>query len=258
MTGRDKAGLNQSVYHALEIIDYLTGKDWSRVKDIAQALGLDTARVHRLLNTMLHMDYIEYDPKTRLYRLGMKFYSISYHMSKDHSLVNVAREHMEWAAGQLCETINLGMLSSNHMEMTHVYRLDGNAKALQGLSPIGSSKSLHASAIGKAILAFRPLREQQGIVPRLDYVKYTDTTICTQEGLLEELGAVAEQGYAVDDGEYHKDMFCIAYPVFSAGGISEAGISVTTLRPCPPERQEQFKAVLAQAAKRISAALKRG
>lgn len=69
-----KSSINQSVYCAMEIINYLAGKGWCRVKDISQALNMDSAKVHRILKTMQIFNYIEYNAAARRYRLGMSFF----------------------------------------------------------------------------------------------------------------------------------------------------------------------------------------
>ena len=144
-----ESNLNSSVCNAFKIINCLTGKDWCRIKDVAAELIMDETKVYRLMQSMLNMDYLEYDEITRRYRLGYKFYNISYHMSRTNSLLTVAREHMEWAASQLLETINLGVLSNSKNEVRQVYRIDCSSDLYRFEIPLGGNTFVYAAALGK-------------------------------------------------------------------------------------------------------------
>ena len=137
------------MYNAFEIINYLTNKNWCRLKDISKDMNMEIAKVHRLLNTMVLQDYVEYDEVTRRYRLGLKFYTISYHMAKSGSLVAVARDHLDWAAEQLQETINLGILSNDSTEVKHIYKVQGNDDVYRIDTPIGGTTKNICHRIGK-------------------------------------------------------------------------------------------------------------
>ena len=244
--------VNQSVLSAFEIVNYLIGKEWCLIKDISASLNMDAAKVHRLLKTMTILDYIQRDNETRRYRLGLRFYSISYHMLKSDPLVSAARNAMEWAAAQLYETINLGVLTRDCIDMVHIYRLDGNAEAVRMDSPLGAKRPAHSCALGKCMLAFRPISEQQQLAKKIVYARHTENTIVTPEALLNELMLTQSRGYAIDDGEFDLKLYCIAFPVFSKGGSVDAAISVSVLRPCNDHQKEMFRNVIFEASKQIS------
>ena len=249
------SSLNLSVFNAFEIVNYLISKDWCRLKDIAGDLNMDLAKAHRLLNTMVYQDYVEYDHVTRRYRLGLKFYTISYHMTKSGSLIAVAREHMEWAADQLKETINLGVLSNSKMDVKHIYKVYGNSDAYRIDTPIGEDVKSYASALGKCMLAYMSPGEQSLVYHTIKFEKFTESTITSVDDLVLDLQKIKSKGYAIDDGEYHPNIFCVATPIFSNTGSVNASISVTTMRPVIPERIDQFYEVLAETARRISKTL---
>ncbi|TAH65425.1 MAG: IclR family transcriptional regulator [Anaerolineaceae bacterium] len=243
--------INNSVYSALEIINYLTGKDWCRIKDIAEAIDMNVSKVHRLLNTMMKLDFVQYDSITRRYQLGLKFFTIAYHMSQS-SLISTAKIHMERAAKELFSTINLGIINNSKTEITCIFRLEGNLSP--GLSdvPIGVNKTVNASAIGKCILAHLPYLEQQSILQKINYIKYTDSTITTAEGLSNELSKIKEQGYSVDDFEYNENLFCIAMPIFLNTGQVFAAVSVSLHERPQKEHMTYVLAVLEETASKIS------
>ena len=68
---------------------------------------------------------------------------------------------------------------------------------------------LHAGAPGKAYLARLPAKELDDVLNRLQLTRFTENTITTRAGLLEELAIVRKQGYAVDNSEYVTYTGCV-------------------------------------------------
>jgi DNA-binding IclR family transcriptional regulator len=56
---------------------------------------------------------------------------------------------------------------------------------------------------------------------------YTANTIPTVKALIEELGVIRGRGFAIDNEEYTPGVFCVAVPVFEAGGGAAVALSVT-------------------------------
>ena len=246
--------LNQSVWSACEIMNYLTGRGWCRLKDISDDLDMDIARAHRLLRTLVLQDYVQYDPDSHKYSLGLKFFTISYSMSRD-VLISAARPHLEFAASELFETINLGMLDSNKAKLIHVYRIQGNLSQSFKDVALGVSRYVNESSLGKCILAFLPYGEQQDILNRLEYRKHTETTIMTKTALQQDLVESKKRGYAIDNEEIEPGVFCYAVPIVDSNKNCIAAASVSTSERPTPERVQHMVQVMKTAASRISKAL---
>jgi DNA-binding IclR family transcriptional regulator len=86
---------------------------------------------------------------------------------------------------------------------------------------------LHSTASGKAILAFLPDEEAEGLLSDLYLVASTGTTIVTVEALREELRRTRDRGYAVDDMENVPGLRCIAVPVFGPSERVLGAVSVS-------------------------------
>jgi DNA-binding IclR family transcriptional regulator len=247
--------INHSVNNALTIIEYLTKRDWCRLKDISSDLSMDLSKVHRLVNTMLEKNYIEYDKNTRRYRLGYKFFTITHHMSQTNSLISLSRSHLEWAAVRLSETINLGILSGSMTSVTHVLQIEGNKDVVRLDVPVGSDTHIHASGLGKCLLAFMSPGEQSLIASKLNYIKFTENTITSEKELLKELQIIRSQGYAIDRGEYHPNMCCLAVPIISSSGRIVAALSMSIYGTEEDLHEPNSYPILKEAASRISKAM---
>lgn len=244
--------LNQSVWDACEIIKYLTGRGWCRLKDISQDLNIEQAKAHRLLNTLAAHDFVQCDADTRKYRLGLRFYTISYQMSRD-SIISTAKVFLEQAASNLLETVNMGMLSQDNAKLIHVYRLEGKLPADFNDVPLGVGRYINESALGKAILAYLPFGQQRSVMSRLSFTKYTDTSIVTLEDLQQDIAETVKRGYAIDNGEMSPACYCVAMPVFDSSDQVVAAVSISMQAKPQQNRMAEVLQVLRYTTKQISA-----
>jgi len=72
----------------------------------------------------------------------------------------------------------------------------------------------HASATGKVLLAYMQPARRDALLRKMTLHKFTDRTIDNNAELLKVLETVREQGYALDDREYHYLLQCVAAPVY--------------------------------------------
>lgn len=247
-----KSSMNQSVYCAMEIINYIAGKGWCRIREISAALNVDQAKIHRILKTMIMFNYIEYNNDTHRYRLGMAFFSIVYHMTKGESVISIVRQPLEMLARKTLENVNFFMLSNlDHSKIVNIYRIENNLSISDLEEGVGESDSIYSTAGGKCLLAYLPISEQREIAEKINYIKYTDATIISPESLLQELASVRMLGYALDRGEYHPDVSCIALPVFSSTGEIYASVSISSSSSLHQDLP-YYKAMIEEAIQRMT------
>jgi IclR family KDG regulon transcriptional repressor len=86
------------------------------------------------------------------------------------------------------------------------------ARAVRIASPLGELLPLHATATGKALLAFEHEDDVKALVPE-QLAKFTDRTPADRATLQTQLRAVASAGYAADMGEHAEDVRSVAAPV---------------------------------------------
>jgi DNA-binding IclR family transcriptional regulator len=155
--------------------------------------------------------------------------------------------HLVSLAQASLESLDLRQASSDHVRRLH--QLVGNTVHVAGLmddaiiyvdkvedasgvrmySRVGSLVRPHCSAVGKSILAELDTDRRNAILAGTTWKKYTDTTITTRGALDAELNTVAEQGWAVDNGEFEDFVNCVAVPIRSSAGVVGA-LSLTAIR----------------------------
>ena len=161
------------------------------------------------------------------YILGSKLFELGNRVSLYQSLINSTRNSLTKIATDIAETILFGVLKNNQVFYIH------KAESLQGLkisTSVGSYQPLHATAIGKTILAFLPEEKQKQTLQKLDYKTFTQNTITNRDELKNELEEIHLKEYALDLEESELGLICIALPVFNKnneciGAISASGPS---------------------------------
>jgi DNA-binding IclR family transcriptional regulator len=102
---------------------------------------------------------------------------------------------------------------------------------------IGAEYSLHASALGRVVLAYLPAAELAEMLQNLQLTKFTPKTIVSKTELLDELARIREDGYAITDQQSHLDTLAIAAPIVESDGEVRVAIGITGSRLSPSFRR---------------------
>jgi IclR family acetate operon transcriptional repressor len=86
---------------------------------------------------------------------------------------------------------------------------------------------LHASGVGKALLAFLPKEELALTLKYLPLSKITQYTITVRPQLEKQLRQFRRLGYAWEISEGEPGVACVAAPIFGVAGVPMAALSVT-------------------------------
>lgn len=219
------------------------------VSELAAALGIDKANVHRTLAVLVRFGYVEQDHSTRRYRATVRVVELAHMVLGSRELTVVAAPHLKalWAASR--ENTHLAVLVTDHV--VYVSTINGPT-LLSANAAVGQSAPLHCTATGKATLAFLPRQTREQLAASMGYERFTPTTITEPAELLEHLAAIRATGYAVDDREYHPGVRCVAAPVFAMTGlVGSLGISAPADR-LNAERMKILAPIVVDTAGRVS------
>jgi DNA-binding IclR family transcriptional regulator len=198
---------------------------------------------------------IEQNPETDKYRLGIKTFEVGsrYLRARMGNIGAVARPQMQ----ELVDTyhVSANLAFRDGLEIVYVEAVEPNGVPLRVAYSVGDRFGIHHTALGKALVAWLPLKEQQKLLQQVQLKKLTPTTIATPDELEEELRQVRERGYAVDDEESMPGLRCVGAPIWGANGVAAAlSASGTTLQILPESVDEVAHSVM-EAAAAISAQL---
>ena len=191
----------QVIDRALGVLELISSENRSlTLGEFSNGLKLPKSTVLRLLAVLERHGFVAKDTRVGSYGLGLKLYELGNKAVAQVDLKKKAHPHLERLVTSLEETANLSVLQGASAVVLD--RLEP-ARALRVPVIVGErlSHSLHASAIGKILLASLSDKEVKDLVSSSRMRAFTTNTITTYPRLLEELRRVREKGYALDNEE---------------------------------------------------------
>lgn len=195
--------------------------------DISRKLQIPKSSASYILRTLEKQAYLNRDPETGRYRVGLKILSLSRGALSGIDVREVALPIMRHLMEKTTLTCHLAILDGpdavyiEKVEPTGFLRVD---------TWVGRRMKVHATSVGKALVAHIPQERLEKMIAEAGMEKRTPKTITTMPRLLKELEKIRTQGYAIDDEENNMGARCLGAPVFDQQGNIEAalGLSGTT------------------------------
>jgi DNA-binding IclR family transcriptional regulator len=241
-----------SLEKGLRIVELLSRQGTMSLSDISGELKLDRSVCHRHLLTLRDMGLVS-QPGGSGYRLTMALFEMAMRLVNRLEIKQVVRPFMEKLSATHGETVNLGLKDGSQVvyldkcESTHLLRAE--------LS-VGTRIPMHCTALGKAILAFRPENERKAFCGTGGFKAYTDRTITSPKALALELAGIRQQGFAVDDEELFLGLRCVAAPLVDYSGFANYALSIAAPESrLSPGRLTEIGVDLKRTCERISGAL---
>jgi DNA-binding IclR family transcriptional regulator len=212
----------KSAKTTFDIIDKLREVGGAGVSELAAELDMPTSTIHDHLRTLETEEYLVNDGGT--YRVGARFLELGEQVRDRKKVYRVARPEIDELAGETGEHANL--MIEEHGRGVFLYKAMGS-DAVQLDTHAGLRVPLQTTALGKAILAYRPEEEVESIIDRHGLPKLTENTVTDRDALAEELASIRDRGYAFDDEERVNGMRCVATPITDENDRAIAAISVS-------------------------------
>lgn len=245
----DSSGL-RTLKRGLAVLELLgTAEGGYSVSEAAQRLELPMGTTHRLLQTLMQVGYVEQDPRTRRYELGLKILELRG--------ATVATMRIAADARPLLRDLMMRTGLRAHLAVyrgggvIYIDRVD-NPSTLDQFIPIGRKAPAHATGLGKALLAHVPDDEVAAFLARQSLPGFTSSTITDTGKLLSELASIRQQGFALDRGESAENTCCVAVPVVDYTGRAIAAVSVAGTRDEVAPRLAELPRIVIEIARDLS------
>jgi len=212
--------------------------------EMADYLGIDRTSSFRILRT-LHYCGFAYEEKGR-YRISYKLFGLLAELQTQ--LADVARPVLKQLADETGYTATLALWEGQYV--VPIILEKGRAPLIVN-SNLGAPVPLHASALGKVMLAFQEELCYEELCSSLQLEPLTPHTITDIARLKAELRSIRKRGYATDHEEYRLGIRCVAFPIFNFSRRCMAAISLSypaTLETVAPAFEKKLIKTLRAAA----------
>jgi DNA-binding IclR family transcriptional regulator len=195
--------------------------------EISRKLQIPKSSASYILRTLETQGYLNRDDDSGRYRVGLKILSLSRGALSGIDVREVALPIMRHLVEKTSLTCHLAILDGP--EAVYIEKVEPPG-FIRMDTWVGRRMRVHATSVGKALVAHISLERLEKIVSERPMEKRTPKTITTLPRLLKDLEKVRAQGYAVDDEENNLGARCVGAPIFNQQGIIEAslGLSGTT------------------------------
>ena len=224
---------NKSVLKALEIIELLDAEGAMGITGIANRLSMDKSSVFRALNTLKSKHYVQQDPETLKYSNSYKLFEMGHNVVRGTGLPRMAYRFMRQLSREVDGAVSLGIRDG--LKAVYIDKIESDATVRASMK-IGQSLPLYCTGMGKSLLAFLPEKKLNELLSDIVFEKTTPKTHDNIDSLMRDLAEVRECGFSIDDEEHIPGLFCVASPVFDAGGNTIAAISVSNVKIMLPDQ----------------------
>ncbi|WP_336790106.1 IclR family transcriptional regulator [Paenibacillus sp. MMO-177] len=239
----------RAVERALDILlCFIEGTDLA-MSEIADKVGLHKSTVHRMLATLEDRGFVERDPSSERYHLGMRMWELSAHLSRSDDQSVIWQPEMERLRDRLGETVSIYVRDGS--ERVRIQAVQSN-QPVRRVAPVGARLPLYAGASSKVLIAYSDRFVQEQIFGDPAWLLAIDLDQYKQQ--LEE---IVQQGYATSFEEREPGVAALAAPIFNRHGQVAAALSVSgPSSRLTMETMREYSTVLIEFAKRMGTMIK--
>ncbi len=220
--------------------------------ELANRLGESPSVIFRILKTLEEDGYIQQNPTSKRYSLGLRTWEIATKALNRIGLTDVARPVLKWLTELTGETSSVAVARGT--DLLYVAVAEGLAPLRAYVEP-GSRIPLHPKASGKAILAFSDPALLRAVL-KAGLKRFTPATLTSARVLRSRLEEIRKTGLSIAHGEYLTHLSAVAAPIFNPMGECVAAVAASGLSMrFEGERLEKIKEHVRKAAEDISAKL---
>ena len=219
------------------------------VVEAAELLHRHKSTVSRWLSAMEAAGFLERDRETGRYRVSMRLAALAEVARRGTSLQRIARPFLQALAAATGETANLAVLDGNEAVNIEVAE---SPKPIMHVGWVGRRLPLHASASGKALLAWMDPEDARALLPS-PLPAWTPWTITDPAALEAELALTRSRGYSTTWAELTPDLVAVGAPVRDHRGRVVAAVAISVpISRVERERLPQLAEPVMRAADAVS------
>lgn len=224
------------------------------LSDLCRTLQIPKKSGSRVLSALEQRGFLKKNEKTLAFSLTSKLLMLGCGAISDRNLTEEAIDVMRELRDATGESVSLDALVGDYGVVLE--RVTTRHPIRLVVDP-GTRFELHCTAPGKMLLACLPKQARSLRLTTLPLPQYTPTTITSVDGMRRELETVAQQGYAIDQGEGIAGVFCVSAPILDRSNQTVAALTVSAMvHTLPKQRLNELITAVTQHAERITQKLR--
>jgi DNA-binding IclR family transcriptional regulator len=221
---KERGGI-QSLERAFSIVEEVARhSDGINLVELSKSVGLHNSTTFHLVKTMVQLGYVTQLKDSKRYRIGSRLFALAAGALDENALLAAATPILERLSAATGETGHFSIRSGH--ELVVVARTAATG-LLQLADRTGTTRPMHATALGKVLLASLPPEQLEEVLAGLEMRRYTSKTIVEREALRKQVEEARKSGVAFDDGEFDADVRCVAMPVHDFSGRVAGAIGIS-------------------------------
>lgn len=217
-------GSVQALERALALLMSLARTDKATLTELALRVGLPPSSAHRLLVTLQADRFVAFNETNGEWSVGVEAFRTGSSFLRRTRVAEAARDMMRALVDQTGESANIAV--PDRGEVVFVGQVESPQPIRAFFAP-GVRTPMHASGIGKALLAAMPRAEAERALLLTGLPEFTPRTLTDPAALFADLDRIRARGWSLDDEERNTGMRCVASAIYNAHGEAVAGISIS-------------------------------
>lgn len=223
-SNEQSSGTVQALDKGIQLLQALARSSSMALTEISLQVGMSTSTAHRLLLTLEKHGFAEFDDNKKEWSVGLEAYRVGSAYLNRTSLVEASHNSLRKLMEDTGETANLGIAEGG--DVVFINQVETHHPIRAFFRP-GARGHMHASGIGKSLLANMPRREVESILKNKGCPQFTEKTLTLPTDLFNELELIRKRGWSLDDEERYLGMRCIAACIYNSHGEAIAGVSIS-------------------------------
>ncbi len=210
--------------------------------ELSRQLQIPKSTCTYILTRLEREGYVSRNKVTGRYRLGVRALVLAHGALREIGFHAIAEPVLYRLANATGLVAVVGVLEGNRVltvervespEFAEVGRSGWPYYPSREFRDLGAELSLHASSVGRLLLAYMPRGELLDTFEQIQLTKIAPETITCKNRFVAELERIREQGYAIADQQLHEDFCAVGAPIFDVNGTARAAMSLAGSRVLP-------------------------
>jgi IclR family transcriptional regulator, KDG regulon repressor len=215
----------KSLFKMLEVLEAFSATEPElSVVEMARRTGMPRTTVHRIVDSLRSVGFLEQDASRDRYRLGLKLFELGGSALMNLPLYREAPPFVDTLAKLSGEDVHLCIFDG--AQMVFVNRRSQIAARPHNTVITMEASPCHSTGVGKAALAFQSEAVIDRVI-RAGLPRFTPNTIVEPKKLKAELAAIRSRGYSIDHCEHEPELRCVGAPIRNGAGRVFAAISAS-------------------------------